>query len=323
MNHRPRRLRLNAEIRDLVRETQLRVKDFIYPLFVVEGTGIKSEIPPMPGVFHFSVDMLSPEIKEIEALGIRAVLLFGLPEKKDACGTMSFAHDGIVQKAVREIKCVSPKLIVITDVCMCGYTDHGHCGILDEHGQVDNDKTLLYLQKIAVSHAEAGADIIAPSDMMDGRVQAIRQALDDKGFLNTAIMAYSVKYASCFYSPFRSAANSAPSFGDRKSYQMDVANINEALRELHLDESEGADMVMVKPALLFLDVVKTIKENTLLPVAAYCVSGEYAMLSNAINTGILPQAAMMEALIAIKRAGADMIITYFAKDAVKEINGTN
>jgi len=321
MIHRPRRLRLNEQIRELVRETHLLVKDFIYPLFVVEGAGVKKEITSMPGVFHFSVDILLEEIKEIEALNIRAVLLFGLPVKKDACGSESYAQEGIIQKAVREIKKICPKMIVITDLCMCSYTDHGHCGILNEKGQVDNDKTLLYLQKIAVSHAQAGVDIVAPSDMMDGRVHAIRQVLDESGFLDVAIMAYSAKYASSFYGPFRDAADSAPSFGDRKSYQMDIANTNEALKEVRLDESEGADIVMVKPALLYLDVVKKIKDNTLLPVAAYSVSGEYSMLKHAINAGLLSPAAIMEAMISIKRAGADLIITYFAKEVAKELNG--
>ena len=318
--HRPRRLRLNEQIRELVRETQLRVKDFIYPLFVVEGSNIKREIPSMPCQYHYSVDMLREEILEIEALNIRAVLLFGIPDKKDAHGSESYAEGGIVQSAVREIKRVCPKMIVITDVCMCSYTDHGHCGIINEYGHVSNDETLLYLRKIAVSHADAGADIVAPSDMMDGRVHAIRQALDEVGFSNTAIMAYSVKYASCFYGPFRNAAKSTPSSGNRKGYQMDCANTNEALKEARLDENEGADIVMVKPALAYLDVVKRIKENTLLPVAAYNVSGEYAMLKHAINTGILPPEAIMETMISIKRAGADMIITYFAKDVVKELN---
>ena len=321
MIHRPRRLRLNEQIRELVRETQLRVKDFIYPLFIVEGTGIKREIPSMPGQYHFSVDMLSEEIKEIEALNIRAVLLFGVPDVKDMHGSESYSRDGVIQRATREIKRVCPQIIVITDVCMCAYTDHGHCGILNEYGQVDNDKTLLYLQKIAVSYANAGADIVAPSDMMDGRVLAIRQALDEVGLINVGIMAYSVKYASSFYGPFRSAANSAPSMGNRKGYQMDSANTNEALREVRLDESEGADIVMVKPALPYLDVVRRVKENTLLPVAAYNVSGEYAMLKYAVNTGILPPEAIMEALVSIKRAGADLIITYFAKEIVSKLSG--
>jgi porphobilinogen synthase len=321
MIHRPRRLRLNDQIRELMRETQLRVKDFIYPLFIMDGTRIKSKIPSMPGLYHFSVDMLSEEIKEIEALNIRAVLLFGVPEAKDMYGSESYAKEGVIQRATREIKRVCPQMIVITDVCMCAYTDHGHCGILNKYGQVDNDETLLYLQKIASSHANAGADIVAPSDMMDGRVYAIRQALDDVGFINVAVMAYSVKYASAFYGPFRSAAKSAPSMGNRKGYQMDGANINEALKEVRLDESEGADIVMVKPALPYLDVVKKIKENTLLPVAAYNVSGEYAMLKHAVNAGILPPEAIMEALISIKRAGADLIISYFAKEVVKELNG--
>ena len=314
MIHRPRRLRLNDQIRGLVRETRLHTKDFIYPIFIVEGTGIKREIPSMPGQYHFSVDMLSEEIKEIEALNIEAVLLFGIPNKKDALGRESYAKDGIVQRAAGEIKCADPQMIVVTDVCMCSYTDNGHCGILNDFGEVDNDKTLLYLQNIALSHAKAGADIVAPSDMMDGRVQAIRNALDEAGFTNTSIMSYSVKYASNFYSPFRSAASSAPSIGDRKGYQMDSANINEALKEARLDECEGADILMVKPALAYLDVVKAIKESTLLPVAVYNVSGEYAMLKHAIGAGILPPEAIMETIISIKRAGADIIITYFAKE---------
>lgn len=321
MIHRPRRLRLNEQIRELVRETQLRVKDFIYPLFVVEGCRIKKEIPSMPDLYHYSVDMLSEEIKELEALDIRAVLLFGIPCSKDAYGSESYAQNGIIQKAVREIKRVCPEMIVITDVCMCAYTDHGHCGILNEYGQVDNDKTLLYLSKIAVSHVEAGADIVAPSDMMDGRVHAIRQALDEVGFINAAILAYSVKYASCFYGPFRNAAESAPSTGDRKGYQMDGANINEALKEVRLDEIEGADIVMVKPALPYLDVLRRIKDSTLLPVAAYNVSGEYAMLKNAISAGILPPEAIMETIISMKRAGADLVISYFAKEVVRTLNG--
>ncbi|MCL1875357.1 MAG: porphobilinogen synthase [Synergistaceae bacterium] len=319
--YRPRRLRLNEQIRELVRETQLRVKDFIYPLFVVEGASIKREIPSMPDQYHYSVDMLSEEIKKIEALNIGAVLLFGIPEKKDTRGSESYAQDGIVQRAVREIKRVCPKILVVTDVCMCAYTEHGHCGILDEYGQVDNDKTLLYLSEIAVSHANAGADMVAPSDMMDGRVHAIRQALDEDGFINTAIMAYSVKYASCFYGPFRNAAKSAPSMGDRKGYQMDGANINEALKEARLDENEGADILMVKPALPYLDVVRKVKDNTLLPVATYNVSGEYSMLKHAVNAGILPKEAIMETVLSMKRAGADLIITYFAKEVVKALNG--
>ena len=316
---RPRRLRLNEYIRDLARETRLHAKDFIYPIFVVEGTGIKREIPSMPGQYHFSIDMLSEEIKKIEALNIRAALIFGIPEKKDALGRESYAKEGIVPRAVGEIKRASSQMIVVTDVCMCSYTDHGHCGILNDRGQVDNDKTLLYLQNIALSHANAGADIVAPSDMMDGRVQAIRRALDEAGFTNTAIMSYSVKYASNFYSPFRSAASSAPSIGNRKSYQMDCANINEALKVVRLDENEGADIVMVKPALAYLDVVRKVKDSTLLPVAVYNVSGEYAMLKHAVSAGILPPEAIMETIISIKRAGADIIITYFAKELIEEL----
>lgn len=317
MLERPRRLRISPQMRSLVRETKLHVEELIYPLFVVEGENIKNEIPSMPEVYHFSLDKLKEEIKEIKALGISSVLLFGIPNEKDCCGSEAFAHEGIVQKAVRVIKEIAPEMIVITDVCMCEYTSHGHCGILTENGYVDNDQTLEYLCKIAVSHAEAGADMVAPSDMMDGRVAAIRQALDEAGYVNVSIMAYSAKYASSFYGPFREAAHSAPSFGDRKSYQMDPANSDEALREGALDCQEGADIIMVKPALSYLDIIYRFKENFNKPIAAYNVSGEYSMLKLAVKNGLLNESAIYESVLSIKRAGANMIITYFAKDLAK------
>lgn len=319
MIERPRRLRMSPQIRDLVRETKLCVENLIYPLFVVEGKDIKSEVSSMPEVYHFSLDRLEEEIKEIMALGIRSVLLFGIPNNKDAYGSEAFCKDGIVQRAVRKIKEIAPEMIVITDICMCEYTDHGHCGILTKSGYVDNDRTVDYLCKIAVSHAKAGADMVAPSDMMDGRVGAIREALDDIGYIGVSIMAYSAKYASSFYGPFREAAHSAPSFGDRKSYQMDPANSNEALREGLLDCKEGADIIMVKPALSYLDIIYRFKENFNKPIAAYQVSGEYAMLKLAIKNGLVSESAIEESLLSIKRAGADIIITYFAKIMAKKL----
>ncbi|KGM94701.1 delta-aminolevulinic acid dehydratase [Clostridium novyi A str. 4552] len=314
---RPRRLRANTVIRDLVRETTLSTDDFVYPLFVVEGNNIKKEISSLKGQYQLSVDMLEGEIKELISLGIKSVILFGIPDVKDEVGCGAYDDNGIVQKATREIKSKFKDMYVITDLCMCEYTSHGHCGILDEDGYVNNDKTLEYLSKIAVSQAKAGADMIAPSDMMDGRVAAIREALDKEGFCNIPIMAYSAKYASAFYGPFRDAADSAPSFGDRKSYQMDPANVNEGLREVALDIEEGADIVMVKPALPYLDVLRKVKDNFNMPIAAYNVSGEYAMVRNAVDAGLLNESAILESLISIKRAGADIIITYFAKDAAK------
>lgn len=319
MLKRPRRLRISKAMRNLVRETKIDVDDLIYPLFVVEGENIKEEIPSLPDVYHFSVDMLEAEIKEIVELGIEHVIMFGIPGEKDACGSEAFADNGIVQKAVRKIKEVAPEMNVITDVCMCQYTSHGHCGILTEKGYVDNDQTLEYLAKIAVSHAKAGADMVAPSDMMDGRIGALRNALDENGFETVGIMAYSAKYASSFYGPFRDAANSAPSFGDRKTYQMDPANSTEALRECALDIEEGADIIMVKPALSYLDVIRRVKDNFDMPLCAYNVSGEYSMLKLAVKEGLLNEDAIMEAVTSIKRAGADMIITYFAKDIAKKI----
>ncbi|MBN8049399.1 MULTISPECIES: porphobilinogen synthase [Paraclostridium] len=321
MLRRPRRLRKSAAIRDLVRETVLNVNDLIYPLFVVEGENIKEEIPSLPEVYHFSLDKLEEEIKEIKDLGIQHVILFGIPDEKDAFGKEAYNDNGIVQKAIRKIKEIDPNMCVTTDVCMCQYTSHGHCGILTEKGYVDNDQTLEYLTKIAVSHAKAGADMVAPSDMMDGRIQAMREGLDAQGFETVAIMSYSVKYASSFYGPFRDAAGSAPSFGDRKTYQMDPANSNEALIEAELDVLEGADMLMVKPALSYLDVIRRVKDNFDLPLVAYNVSGEYSMLKLAVKEGLLNESAIYEAVMSIKRAGADIIITYFAKDIAKLIRG--
>ena len=312
--NRTRRLRKTAFIRDLVRETSISLDDFIYPLFVVEGEGIKREIGSMKGNYHFSVDMLVKEVEELLNLGIKAVLLFGIPGEKDEVGSDAFSDDGIIQKAIRAIKKHHPEMYVITDLCMCEYTCHGHCGILTEDKDVDNDKTLEYLGKIAVSNAKAGADMIAPSDMMDGRVKIIREALDKEGFVNVPIMAYSAKYASNYYGPFRDAADSAPSFGDRKTYQMDPANSREAMREIQYDIEEGADLVMVKPALAYLDVIRMARDNFNVPIVAYNVSGEYSMLKAAVENNILSEDVILETLVSIKRAGADLIITYFAKE---------
>ncbi|WP_142414912.1 porphobilinogen synthase [Hathewaya massiliensis] len=316
---RTRRLRVNENIRNMVRETKLHVEDLIYPLFIEEGENIKEEISSMKGVYRFSVDRINEEIKELLDLGIKYVILFGIPKEKDPYGSDAYCSCGIVQKAVKEIKEKYPEMYVITDICMCEYTSHGHCGILTKEGYVNNDETLKYLGKIAVSHAEAGADMVAPSDMMDGRVAYIRNALDEAGFVNLPIMAYSAKYASAFYGPFRDAADSAPSFGDRKSYQMDPANIMEGLREVEIDIEEGADIVMVKPALSYLDVIREVKNNFNMPVAAYNVSGEYSMLKLAVEKGLLNESAIMESLLSIKRAGADIIITYFAKEVAKKL----
>jgi porphobilinogen synthase len=315
--YRPRRLRRNENLRRMIRETVLTEDHLIYPLFVMPGKAVKNPIRSMPGVFQFSVDELLEEIKTVVELNIPAVLLFGLPTQKDEQGSEAFFHDGVVQTAVRSIKDRHPDLVVITDVCLCEYTSHGHCGILHQH-EVDNDATLEVLAQVAVSHAQAGADMVAPSDMMDGRVGFIRDRLDEQGLQQVAIMAYSAKYCSGFYGPFREAAESAPQFGDRRSYQMDIANSIEALREVALDIEEGADIVMVKPALAYLDVIRMVKEEFDLPVAAYSVSGEYAMIKAAAMQGWLDeQRIMMETLIAIKRAGADQILTYFAKDAAR------
>ena len=319
MLRRPRRLRSSKAIRNLVRETKLQVEDLIYPLFIVDGENIKREIPSMEGVYHFSVDMLEDEIKELTDLGIEHVLLFGVPDdnKKDCCGSEAFNPEGSVQRAIKKIKEINPEIDVICDVCMCEYTSHGHCGILTDSGYVHNDKTLDYLGKISLSYAKAGADMVAPSDMMDGRIGYIREVLDNNGFENVAIMAYSAKYASAFYGPFRDAANSAPKFGDRKTYQMDPANSNEAIIEGQLDVEEGADIIMVKPALSYLDIIQRFKDNFNLPIAAYNVSGEYSMLKLAVKEGLLNESAIYEAVMSIKRAGATIIITYFAKDIAK------
>lgn len=319
MIKRPRRLRVSGIMRDLVRETRLDMKTLVYPLFIVEGQGIKNEIKSMPGVYHFSIDMLEDEIEDILRHGIQNIMVFGVTHDKDACASSGFAEDGIVQRAVRKIKSFEKSLNVITDVCMCEYTDHGHCGILDESGYVDNDKSLAVLARIALSHAQAGADMVAPSDMMDGRVGAIRRILDEHGFVNVGIMAYSAKFASNFYGPFRDAADSAPAFGDRKTYQMDPANFREAMLECAYDIEEGADMVMVKPALAYLDVIKGARDRFDVPIVAYNVSGEYSMIKFAISQGLLNEEAMYEAVMSIKRAGADIIITYFAKDMAKYI----
>jgi len=315
--YRPRRLRASAGIRNMVRETQLSVHDFVYPIFVVPGINIKKEIPSLPGQYHLSADQALEAAKQASALGIPAVLLFGLPEYKDAKGSSAWDMKSPVQRAMALIKKSLPDLIVIGDVCLCEYTDHGHCGLLKGQ-EVDNDPTLDLLARVAVSQAKAGADMIAPSDMMDGRVAAIREALDVEGFANRSIMAYSAKYASAFYGPFREAADSAPKFGDRRAYQMDPANVREALKEVDLDVSEGADVIMVKPALSYLDVINKVRENFELPVAAYNVSGEYAMVKAAAANGWMEeQRTTLEILTSIKRAGADIIITYHALDAAK------
>lgn len=318
---RMRRIRENEYLREMTKETSLEISDFIYPLFVVEGENIKKEIPSMPDCYHFSIDKLEDEIEEIVDLGIRAVILFGIPNKKDDKGSEAYAEDGIIQKAVKKIKEINKDLLVITDVCMCEYTDHGHCGILDHEGHVLNDETVSYIAKIALSHAKAGADIIAPSDMMDFRIKAIRKILDENNFKNISIMAYSAKYASNFYGPFRDAADSAPSFGDRKSYQMDYHNSNEAMREIALDLEEDADFIIVKPALSFLDIIQRTKDNFNTNIVAYNVSGEYSMVKNAIKMGLVKEEIIYEILISIKRAGAKMIITYHAKEMAKKLKG--
>lgn len=315
--YRPRRLRANENLRRLVRETHLSVDDLIYPMFVVHGQSTANEISSMPGCYQYSVDKLVNAAKELASLGIPATILFGIPETKDPLGGEAYSEDGIIQQAVRAIKDAVPDLIVITDVCLCEYTDHGHCGIIED-GEVLNDPTLDLLVKESLSHAHAGVDVIAPSDMMDGRVGAIREALDDEGYDHIPIMAYSAKYASAFYGPFREAAESAPQFGDRRSYQMDPANAEEALREVALDIEEGADIVMVKPALSYLDIIHQVKTEFQMPVAAYNVSGEYTMIKAAAQNGWIDEKRVaLELLTSIKRAGADMILTYFAKSAVE------
>ena len=312
-----RRLRKTPALRDMFRETTVSKTDLIYPLFIVEGENIKKVISSMPGQFQLSIDNVIRECAELETLGIKSVLLFGIPLEKDEVGSSAYDDDGIIQKATREIKKNFPEMLVITDVCLCEYTSHGHCGLV-EGGYVQNDATLELLAREAVLHAQAGADIIAPSDMMDGRVAAIRKALDDSGFAETPIMAYSAKFSSAFYGPFREAAESAPQFGDRKTYQMDFGNGHEAMREIALDIQEGADIVMVKPALSYLDLIRRTKDTFNMPIAAYNVSGEYSMVKAAASNGWLDgEKVMMEILTAIKRAGADVIITYFAKDAAR------
>jgi porphobilinogen synthase len=304
----------------MVRETSLSANDFIYPLFVVPGSTVRQPVASMPGVFQLSIDELVEEATEVRDLGIPSILLFGIPEAKDEIGSGAYAQDGIVQQAVRELKEKVSDLLVVTDVCMCEYTSHGHCGVIKD-GDVDNDATLDLLAQTALSHAEAGADMVAPSDMMDGRVGAIRERLDENGLSHIAIMAYAAKYASSFYGPFRDAAHSTPQFGDRRSYQMDPANSKEAIREISLDIEEGADIIMVKPALAYLDVIRLASGEFDVPLAAYNVSGEYSMIKAAAEKGWLDgQRVMMEVLTSIKRAGADIIITYFAKDAVKELS---
>jgi porphobilinogen synthase len=315
--HRPRRLRRNEALRGLVRETRLTTAGFIYPMFVCPGNKVKQEVSSMPGVFQQSADQIVEECREVESLGIPGVILFGLPEKKDPRGASSTAPDGVVQRAIEAIRKAKLNLLVITDVCLCEYTDHGHCGVI-ENGEVANDATLDILAKQAVSHARAGADIIAPSDMMDGRVGAIREALDEHHFENISILAYAAKYSSGFYGPFREAAQSTPQFGDRRGYQMDPANAREALREVELDLEEGADMIIVKPALSYLDIIRRVRDEFDVPVAAYNVSGEYAMVKAAAQKGWLDeQRVVMEILTSIQRAGAEIILTYHAKDAAR------
>jgi porphobilinogen synthase len=319
--YRPRRLRQNDLFRRVVRETRLSPDDFVLPLFVCPGKGVRNPISSMPGQAQLSIDLLVEEVKEVRSLGIPGVILFGIPEKKDEMGTEAYAADGIIQRAIREVKEKVDGVLVITDVCLCEYTSHGHCGVVKD-GRVLNDPTLDLLCAEALSHVRAGADVVAPSDMMDGRVGAIRKVLDGDGFDEVPIMAYSAKYASSFYGPFREAAESKPQFGDRKAYQMDPANSDEALREVRLDLEEGADMVMVKPALPYLDIIRRVRETFNIPIAAYNVSGEYAMIKAAAGLGWLDgELAMMESLTAIKRAGADLILTYFAKDAARKLDG--
>ncbi len=318
--YRPRRLRRNTIFRSLIRETRVDLSDLIYPLFVCPGKGIKKPISSMPGNYQHSIDSLIGEIKDVENLGIPGVILFGIPEKKDEKATGAYAPDGIIQRAIQAVKENTHDVLVITDVCLCEYTSHGHCGIV-ENNEILNDATLEVLSRAALSHAVAGADMVAPSDMMDGRVGAIRQALDENGFTQIPIMAYSAKFASTFYTPFREAAESPPQFGDRKSYQMDPANVREALREIALDVQEGADIVIVKPALPYLDVIRAVREAINIPVAAYNVSGEFAMIKAADQLGWLDgRAAMLESLLSIKRAGAEVIITYFAKEMAQILN---
>ena len=321
-DYRPRRMRQTEAFRRMVRETQLSVNDMIMPLFVVEGKDVKNPIPSMPGQFQLSSDHLVKCAREVYELGIPAIILFGLPKRKDPLGTQAYARDGVVQKAIKEVKNKFPELMVITDVCLCEYTDHGHCGMV-EGQRIDNDATLDLLARTAVSHAKAGADMVAPSDMMDGRVTEIRGALDEENLSHIPIMSYAAKYCSAYYGPFREAADSAPKFGDRRTYQMDPANALEAIRETAMDVEEGADVIMVKPALPYLDIICRVREEFDLPVAAYNVSGEYAMIKAAEKMGWLDgQRVMMETLTSIKRAGAGMILTYFAIEAARELQAS-
>lgn len=320
MIHRPRRLRRNAALRALVRETRLTPDNFVLPLFACPGNGVRREISSMPGVFNLSVDEIANEASAAYDAGVRSIILFGLPEAKDELASGAYAEDGIVQRAIRAVRRAAPELIVIADTCLCEYTSHGHCGVV-RGGDVLNDESLELIARTAVSQAEAGADIVAPSAMMDGQVGAIREALDDSGFENTAIMAYAVKYASGFYGPFREAAQSTPEFGDRRAYQMDPPNAREAMREAELDYSEGADILMVKPATVYLDVLKMVRDRFDLPLAAYHVSGEYALIKAAAQKGwIDEERVMMETLTSIKRAGADIILTYYAREAIRLLN---
>ncbi len=317
--YRARRLRQNEAFRSMVRETELSVKHLIYPMFILPGQKVRQEIASMPGIFRLSIDQAVEEAREVYALGIPAVILFGIPEKKDEIGSEAYASKGIIQRAIGALKKAVPDLLVITDVCLCEYTSHGHCGLI-RNGEVDNDLTLEQLARTAVSHAKAGADMVAPSDMMDGRVGRIREALDEAGFSHVPIMSYAVKYCSSFYGPFREAADSAPQFGDRRSYQMDPANAREAIREAILDIEEGADIIMVKPALPYLDIIRTLREETHHPLAAYQVSGEYAMIKAAAKLGWLDEERVVkESLLCIRRAGADIIITYFAKEIAAKL----
>lgn len=316
-----RRLRSSEAMRRMVSETSVSVDDFIYPLFLAHGRDVKEPIPPMPGIFQLSLDMLLPEIDEITALGIPAVLLFGLPSSKDALGSEAYDEHGIIQEGIRVIKQAAPDLMVITDVCLCEYTDHGHCGVLFEDGRVDNDATLELLARTAVSHVEAGADMVAPSAMMDGQIAALRRALDSSGYSDTPIMAYAAKYSSAFYGPFRIAAGSSPQQGDRKAYQMDPGSTRQAMREMELDHEEGADILMVKPALAYLDVLSRARQRFDVPLAAYNVSGEYSMVKAAAQAGWLDERqVVIETMTSLKRAGADLIITYHAKDAAAWLN---
>ena len=310
----PTRLRKNTAVRNLIRETQLSMNDVVYPLFIVDGQGVRKEIGSMKDQYHLSLDMLGAETLALKELGIRYVILFGVPDEKDSEATPAFVADGLIQEGIRVIKKVDPEMYVITDVCLCEYKSDGHCCFFEENGEIRRAQTLETLSRTALSHAEAGADMVAPSDMMDGRIDHMRETLDRAGYESIPIMAYSAKFASSFYGPFRDAANSAPSFGDRRSYQMDPANSREALKEMVLDIDEGADIVMVKPAMPYLDIIAQGKELSYLPMAAYQVSGEYAMIKNAVDADLMDRRAIFESLISIKRAGADIIITYFAKE---------